>query len=136
MSANVLVVQSDAALGQRIGELVLAGTPDAAVSLVTSPQEGIAALGQYDDLDLCICELYFADGDGLAFLSAVRAWFSREHVILVSSYNLQNFQDYIQGLSIFPMPLDESVFMSTCQDTLATLEGHEFPPFRLGKKQP
>src|SRR5450432_2792505 len=136
MSANVLVVQSDAALGQRIGELVLAGTPDAAVSLVTSPQEGIAALGQYDDLDLCVCELYFADGDGLAFLSAVRARFRHARVLLVTSYDLQNFGDYIQGLSVFRTPLDESVFAPTCQDALATLEGHEFPPFRLGKKQP
>jgi formylglycine-generating enzyme required for sulfatase activity/CheY-like chemotaxis protein len=136
MSANVLIVQPDAALGERIGQLILAGTPDASVGLVASPQEGIAGLGHYADLDLCVCELYFADGDGLAFLSAVRARFRRARVILVSSYNLQNFEDYIQGLSVFRTPLDESAFMSTCQDTLATLEGHEFPPFRLGKKQP
>ena len=88
------------------------------------------------DLDLCVCELYFEDGDGLAFLSAIRARFRRTRVILVSSYNLQNFGDYIQGLTVFRTPLDESVFASTCQDTLATLEGHEFPPFRLGQKQP
>src|SRR5476649_2925496 len=99
MSANVLIVQSDAALGERIGQLVLAGTPDASAGSVTSPQDGIAALGQYDDLDLCVCELYFEDGDGLAFLSAVRVRFRRARVILVTSYNLQNFGDYIQGLS-------------------------------------
>jgi formylglycine-generating enzyme required for sulfatase activity/CheY-like chemotaxis protein len=136
MSATVLIVQSDTALGERIGQLVLAGTPDAAVGLVTSPEEGIAVLGNYSDLDLCICELYFENGDGLAFLSAVRARFRHARVIIVSSYNLQNFGDYIQGLSVFRTPLDESVFASTCQDALATLEGHEFPPFRLGKKQP
>jgi len=136
MSATVLIVQSDAALGERIGQLVLAGTPDASVGSVTSPQEGVAGLDHYSDLDLCICELYFADGDGLAFLSAVRARFRHARVIIVTGYNLQNFADYIQGLSLFPMPLDESVFASTCQDALATLEGHEFPPFRLGKKQP
>jgi hypothetical protein len=136
MSANVLIVQSDTALGNRIGQLVLAGTPDAAAGLVVSPEEGITALDHYGDLDLCICELYFADGDGLAFLSAVRARFRHARVLIVSSYNLQNFGDYIQGLSVFRTPLDESVFISTCQDALATLEGHEFPPFRLGKKQP
>jgi len=137
MSAHVLIIQSDAALGNRIGQLVLAGTPDAAVGLVASPQEGIGALDHYTDLDLCICELYYADGgDGLALLSAVRARFRRARVIIVSSFNLQNFADYIQGLSVFPVPLDESLFSSTCQDALATLEGHEFPPFRLGKKQP
>ena len=136
MSATVLIVQSDAALGQRIGQLVLAGTPDASAGLVTSPQAGIAALDHYSDLDLCICELYFADGDGLAFLSAVRARFRRARVILVSGYNLENFKDYIQGLSVFRTPLDESLFASTCQDALVTLEGREFPPFRLGKKQP
>jgi formylglycine-generating enzyme required for sulfatase activity/CheY-like chemotaxis protein len=135
MSANVLIVQPDAALGQRIGQLVLAGTPDAAVGLVTGPDEAITTLLSYEDLDLCICELYFAEGDGLALLSAVRSRFRRARVILVSNYNLQNFSDYTQGLSVFPTPLDESVFMSTCQDTLSTLEGHEFPPFRLGKKQ-
>jgi formylglycine-generating enzyme required for sulfatase activity/CheY-like chemotaxis protein len=136
MSATVLIVQSDATLGQRIGQLVLAGTPDASVGLVTSPEEGIAALGHYGDLDLCVCELYFEAGDGLAFLSAVRARFRHTRVIVVSAYNLQNFGDYIQGLSVFRTPLDESLFASTCQDALATLEGHEFPPFRLGKKQP
>ncbi|MCE0523352.1 MAG: SUMF1/EgtB/PvdO family nonheme iron enzyme [Methylacidiphilales bacterium] len=136
MSANVLIVQSDAALGERLGQLVLAGTPDATVGMVTSPQDGLAALEHYTDLDLCVCELYFADGDGLAFLSAVRAKFRRARVILVSNYNLQNFEAYIQGLSLFPTPLDESLFVSTCQDALATLEGHEFPPFRLDKKQP
>src|SRR5476651_18793 len=136
MSANVLIVQPDAALGQRIGQLILAGTPDASAGMVASPLEGIAALDHYADLDLVVCELYFADGDGLAFLSAVRARFRHARVIIVSSYNLQNFSDYIQGLSVFRTPLDESVFLSTCQDALATLEGHEFPPFRLGKKQP
>ncbi len=136
MSANVLIVQPDAALGNRIGQLVLAGTPDAAVGIVPGPQDGIAALDQYSDLDLVICELYFEEGDGLAFLSAVRSRFRHARVIIVSSYNLQNFGDYIQGLSVFAVPLDESLFASTCQDALATLEGHEFPPFRLGKKQP
>ncbi len=136
MSANVLIVEPDAALGERIGQLILTGTPDAAVGLVASPQEGIAGLDHYSDLDLCVCELYFGDGDGLAFLSAVRARFRRARVIIVSNYNLQNFANYTQGLSIFRVPLDESVFASTCQDALATLEGHEFPPFLLGKKQP
>jgi formylglycine-generating enzyme required for sulfatase activity/CheY-like chemotaxis protein len=136
MSANVLIVQSETTLGNRVGQLVLAGTPDAAVGLVASPQDGIAALAHYSDLDLCICELYFADGDGVAFLSAIRARFRHARVVIVSNYNLQNFGDYIQGLSVFSTPLDESVFVSTCQDALATLEGHEFPPFRLGKKQP
>jgi len=136
MSANVLIVQPDAELGQRIGQLILAGTPDALVGVVATPQEAITALGHYNDLDLCVCELYFEDGDGLALLSAVRARFRHARVILVSGYNLQNFSDYTQGLSVFRTPLDETVFMSTCQDALATLEGHEFPPFRLGKKQP
>src|ERR1700683_2997643 len=136
MSATVLIVQSDAALGERIGQLVLAGTPDASVGLLNRPEDGIASLVNYHDLDLCICELYFEDGDGLAFLSAVRARFRHARVIIVSNYNLQNFANYIQGLSIFRTPLDESAFVATCQDALATLEGHEFPPFRLGKKQP
>jgi CheY-like chemotaxis protein len=136
MSATVLIVHSDAALGERIGQLILGGTPDASVGLVTSAQEGIAALDHCSDLDLCVCELYFEDGEGLAFLSAVRARFRRARVIVVSGYNLQNFADYIEGLSVFRTPLDESLFASTCQDALATLEGHEFPPFRLGKKQP
>jgi formylglycine-generating enzyme required for sulfatase activity/predicted nucleic acid-binding Zn ribbon protein len=136
MSANVLIVQADTALGERIGQLVLAGTADAAVGMVTNPEDGIGALAHYTDLDLCICELYFEGGDGLALLSAVRTQFRRARVILVSSYDLQNFGDYIQGLSVFRTPLDEAVFISTCQDTLATLEGHEFPPFRLGQKQP
>ncbi len=136
MSAHVLIVQPDAALGERIAQLILAGTPDAVISQATNPDEGIAALAQYPDLDLCVCELYYENGDGLALLSAVRSQFRSARVILVSSYNLQNFGDYIQGISVFPIPLDESIFMSTCQDSLATLEGHEFPPFRLGKKQP
>jgi formylglycine-generating enzyme required for sulfatase activity/CheY-like chemotaxis protein len=136
MSASVLIIQPDTALGERLGQLILAGTPDAAVGMVTSPQDGIAALDHYADLDLCVSELYFTDGDGLAFLSAIRSRFRRTRVIFVTSYNLQNFEDYIQGLTVFRVPIDESVFASTCQDTLATLEGHEFPPFRLGQKQP
>ena len=136
MSASVLIIQPDPALGSRIGQLILAGAPDAQVGVVNTPQEGIAALDHYTDLDLCVSELYFENGDGLAFLAAIRARFRRTRVIFVSAYNLSNFQDYIQGLTVFRTPLDESVFMSTCQDTLATLEGHEFPPFRLGKKQP
>ncbi len=128
MSATVLIVQPDVALGELSGQLVLAGKLDASVGLVTSPREGIAALDNCSDLDLCICELYFEGGDGLAFLSAVRSRFRRARVIIVSKYNLQNFADYIQGLSVFRTPLDESLFASTCRDALATLEGHEFPP--------
>jgi formylglycine-generating enzyme required for sulfatase activity/CheY-like chemotaxis protein len=136
MSATVLIVQSDAALLDRIGQLVLAGTPDAFVGGAASPQEAIHAINQYEDLDLCVCELYFAEGDGLGFLSAVRARFRHARVIIVTTYNLENFGDYIQGLSVFNAPLDEPTFIATCQDALITLEGHEFPPFRLGKKQP
>jgi formylglycine-generating enzyme required for sulfatase activity/CheY-like chemotaxis protein len=136
MSATVLIVQSDAALREHIGQLILAGTPDAFVGAAASPQEGIHALNQYADLDLCICELYFEEGDGLAFLSAARARFRHARVIIVTNYNLENFGDYIQGLSVFNTPLDEPTFIATCQDVLTTLEGHEFPPFRLGKKQP
>jgi formylglycine-generating enzyme required for sulfatase activity len=136
MSASVLIVQPDPALGERIGQLILAGMPHAAAAFVQNPQEGISILDQFDDLALCICEVYFESGDGLAFLAAVRTRFRRARVIIVSHYNLQNFADYIQGLTVFPVPLDESLFISTCQDSLTTLEGHEFPPFRLGKKQP
>jgi len=136
MSSTVLIVQPDAALGQRIAQHVLAATPTAMVNVVTSPQEALIAIPRYADLDLCVCELYYETGDGLTLLSTIRARFRHARVILVSQYNLANFADYTQGLSVFPTPLDESVFMSTCQDSLATLEGHEFPPFRLGKKQP
>ncbi len=136
MSANVLIVQPDAALAERIGQLVLAGTPDAAVGFVQTPGDGINGLASYEDLDLCVCEIYFPDADGLAFLAALRARFRRARVIIVSNYNLQNFADYIQGLTVFPLPLDETVFAVTCQDALATLEGAVFPPFRLGQKQP
>ncbi len=136
MSANVLIVQPDAAVAERIGQLILAGTPDASVAFVQGPQEGIAALEQYRDLDLCILEIYYTEGDGLALLSAVRARFRRARLIIVTNYNLQYFGDHIQGLTLFPLPLDEPLFSSTCQDTLATLEGYEFPPFRIGKKQP
>jgi len=136
MSASVLIVQPDPALGERIAQLILAGTPHAAAAFVGSPQEGIAILDQLDDLALVICEVYFESGDGLSFLATVRARFRRARIIIVSHYNLQNFAEYIQGLTVFPVPLDESLFISTCQDSLTTLEGHEFPPFRLGQKQP
>lgn len=136
MSAHVLIVQPDPELGNRIGQLILAGTPDASVGLVPGPTDGTAALAQYTDLDLCITEVYFPEGDGLAFLAAVRARFRSARIIIVSNYNLTNFEDYIKGLTVFRLPLDESVFTATCQDALYTLEGHEFPPFRLGRKQP
>ena len=136
MSSSVLILQSDPALGERIGQLVLAGTPHSSVIFVPNPQDGISVLDQIEDLALCVCEVYFETGDGLAFLSAVRTRFRRARVIIVTRYNLQNFSEYIQGLTLFPVPLDEALFISTCQDSLTTLEGHEFPPFRLGKKQP
>jgi CheY-like chemotaxis protein len=136
MSSNVLIVQPDAAFGEHIGQLILSGTPDALIGFVTTPDEGIKAVDQYEDIDLCVCELYFEEGDGLAFLSAIRARFRHARVLIVTSYNLQNYGNFILGLSLFRTPLDEAVFVATCQDALATLEGHEFPPFRLGKKQP
>jgi formylglycine-generating enzyme required for sulfatase activity/CheY-like chemotaxis protein len=136
MSASVLIIQPDPEVGNRLGQLILALAPDAQVGVVNTPQDGIAALDHYPDLDLCVSELYFENGDGLAFLAAIRSRFRRTRVIFVSAYDLSNFQDYIQGFTVFRTPLDESLFMSTCQDTLVTLEGHEFPPFRLGKKQP
>ena len=136
MSATVLIVQPDPAWGQRMAHHVIAGTPDAEVTVVQTPAEALDALAHWSDLALCICEVYFAEGDGLALLSAVRRRFRRARVILVTAYNLQNYGDYILGLSLFPMPLDETVFAATCQDALSTLEGQEFPPFRLGPKQP
>ena len=137
MSATVLIVQPDVAQGQRLTQLVLAGTPDASVTRVATPPEALAALEKCADLALFICEIYYPEGgDGLALLAAVRAKFRRARILVVTSFNLQNFAAHLQGLSIFPIPLDESLFMSTCQDTLVTLEGQVFPPFKLGKKQP
>ena len=136
MSSTVLIVQPDPVVAERLGQLILAGTPNALVSSVNRAQDAIAALANLDDLDLCICELYFEDGDSLAFLSAVRTRFRRARVIIVTAYDLQNFADYIQGLTLFSLQMDEGSFLATCQDALATLEGHEFTPFRLGKKQP
>ncbi len=58
-------------------------------------------------------------------------------MIVTTRYNLENFAAYLQGLTLFQLPLeDEAAFTAICRDALATLEGHEFPPFRLGKKQP
>jgi len=136
MSSTVLIVQPDFTLAERIGQLILEGTPDASVGFVERPQDGIEVLSQYQDFDLCICELFFPNDDGLAFLSAVRTRFRHARVIIVSNYNLQNFASYIQGLTVFPLPLDEQLFSITCQDSLATLEGIEAGPFRVGKKQP
>ncbi len=136
MSANVLIVQPDPVVAQRLGKLILDATADASVGFVQSPQEGIDALDQYADLDLFVCELYYTTGNGLALLSAVRAKFRSARVIIVTNYNLHYFGDHIQSLTVFPLPLDEALFISTCQDALVTLEGHQFPPFLLGKKQP
>jgi len=136
MSATVLIVQPDAALAERLGQLIVAGTPDASVGFVQSARDGIAALDQYADLDLFVCELYYPQGDGLTLLSAVRAKFRRARVLIVTNYNLHYFADHIQGLTLFQLPLDETQFVSTCQDALTTMEGHEFPPFLIGKKQP
>jgi formylglycine-generating enzyme required for sulfatase activity/CheY-like chemotaxis protein len=136
MSAQVLIVQPDPAWAERIGQLVLAGTPEAAVGFVHTPEEGVAALGGYEDLDLCICEIYFPEADGLALLSAVRSRFRHARIIIVTSYDLENFHDYIHGLTVFTLPPDEPAFIATCQDALVTLQGQQFPPFRLGKKYP
>jgi formylglycine-generating enzyme required for sulfatase activity len=106
------------------------------VGFVQTPEDGLGALAGYEELALCICEVYYPEGDGLAFLAAVRSRFRNARILVVSNYNLQNFADYVQGLSIFPLPLDEALFSVTCQDALSTLEGQEFPPFRLGKKFP
>jgi formylglycine-generating enzyme required for sulfatase activity/CheY-like chemotaxis protein len=136
MSANVLVVQPEPTQAERIGQLIQLGTPSATVSVVSNPQDGISLLNQFTDLDLCVCEVYYESGDGLSLISAIRARFRRARIIIVTGYNLKNFADYIQGLTIFPRPLDEGLFGSTSQDTLATLQGQDLPPFRLGQKQP
>ena len=137
MSASVLVVQPEPEQAKRLGQLIHAGTPGATISFATSPEEALALLGQFTDLALCVCEMYFpAGGNGLELLTAVRERFRRARILIVTNYNLQNFAQHLQGLTVFPVPLDESVFISTCQDTLLTLEGQVFPPFRLGKKQP
>lgn len=137
MSQTVLIVQPEPEHAKRLGQLVHAGTPEATVSFATSPEEAIELLGQFTDLALVVCELYYpAGGNGLALLAAVRERFRRARIMVVTNYNLQNFGPHLQGLTVFPVPLDESVFISTSQDSLITLEGQVFPPFRLGKKQP
>jgi formylglycine-generating enzyme required for sulfatase activity len=137
MSASVLVVQPDPEQAKRLGELIHAGTPQATISFATTPEEAIELLGQFTDLALCVCEMYFpAGGNGLALLTAVRERFRRARVIVVTSYNLQNFGPHLQGLTVFPVPLDESLFISTTQDTLLTLQGQVCPPFKIGAKQP
>jgi len=136
MSANVLIVQPDPALTERMSQLILEGTPHASISVAHHPDDGIMALDHFDDLDLCLAELYYVEGNGLAFLAAIRAKFRNVRVIIVTGYDLHHFANYTQGLTILSTPLDEPLFSTICQDALATLEGQEFPSFRLGKKQP
>ena len=136
MSQTVLILQPDPAVGEHLGQLVLQGAPEAVVDMVHTPQDGIDALERYEDLDLCLCELYFGDTDGLSFLAACRAKFRRARVIIVTGYDLQGFSSYIAGLTLFILPVDDAVFGATCLDALTTIEGVEFPPFRLGRKYP
>ena len=137
MSASVLVVQPDPEQAKRIGQLIHAGTPDATISFAVTPEEAVGLLGQFTDLALCVCEMYFpAGGNGLALLTGIRERFRRARIIVVTSYNLHNFAPHLQGLTVFPVPLDESLFISTTQDTLLTLQGQVCPPFKLGAKQP
>ncbi len=75
MNPTVLILQPDSAVAESLGQLVLAGTPDAAVSFVGKAQDGIDALENCESLDLCLCEIYLEDDDGLAFLATVRTRF-------------------------------------------------------------
>lgn len=133
MAPNVLIVQPDLLLAARLQQLISSGA-DVSIGFEDSVQGGLEALQNYTYLDLCVCDIYYPDGDGLALLAAVQDKFPRARLIIVTSSDLNKLAKPIEGLTVLSLPQDTAHFIFLCQETLASLEGCEIPPFRLGPK--
>ncbi len=133
MVPNVLIVQPDLSLAARLQQLILSGA-DVSISFEDSVQGGLEALQNYAYLDLCVCDIYYPEGKGLTLVSAVREKFPRARLLIVTSSDSDEIARTIEGQPVLALPQDTAQFIFLCQETLASLEGCEIPPFRLGPK--
>jgi cyclophilin family peptidyl-prolyl cis-trans isomerase/CheY-like chemotaxis protein len=133
MVPNVLIVQPDLSLAARLQQLILSGA-DVSINFEDSVQGGLESLQGYTHLDLCVCDIHYPEENVLPLLSAVQNKFPRARLIIVTNSDIQELDKNTPGLVVLSLPRDEADFISLCQETLASLEGYEIPPFRLGAK--
>jgi len=133
MTPHVLIIQPDLSLAARLQQLILSGA-DVSISFEDSVQGGLEALQTHTYLDLCVCDIYYPDGDGLALLSAIQDKFPRARLIIVTSSDIKKLDEPPPSFTVLSLPQDTAHFISLCQETLTSLEGCEIPPFRLGAK--
>lgn len=132
MLPNVLIIHPDLALAARLHQLIASGT-DVEIGFDDSLAGGLTALEGYSHLELCVCDFHGPDRDVLNFLDKVRGKFPRARLVVTTCRDIDAYKA-LENVVVLPLPLDEAQFILVCAETFATLEGQEFPPFRLGPK--
>lgn len=133
MPKTVLLVQPNPELFQTLSTLLSEVAADMQVVAVSAGLDAEMAHGTIDSVDLLITEVYLEGADGLTLLYNFRQRFPQCPVLIVTSYDLSQYQPYLEGLTQFTPPLDTQMISAMIVDALGAVEGQIWPPYKVGK---
>lgn len=133
MPKTVLLVQPNPELFTTLSSILSDVAADMQVIAVSSGPDALMAHNSTDSVDLLITEVYLEGADGLTLLYNFRQRFPECPVIVVTSYDLKDYQPYLQGLTQFSPPLDTETLKAMVVDALGAVEGQIWPPYKVGK---
>lgn len=132
-SKTVLLVQPNPELFATLSEILADVAAGMQVIAVSSGADAEMAHGTTDSVDLLITEVYLDGADGLMLLYNFRQRFPECPVIVVTSYDLKDYQPYLEGVKQFSPPLDLQTLKAMVVDALGAVEGQIWPPYKVGK---
>lgn len=133
MSKTVLLVQPNPELFTTLSSILADVAADMQVIAVSSGADAVMAHGNTESVDLLITEVYLDGADGLGLLYQFRQRFPECPVLIVTSYDLRDYQPYIEGLPLFSPPLDMQTLSAMVVDALGAVEGQVWPPYKVGR---
>lgn len=133
MPKTVLLVQPNPELFAILSEILADVAADMQVMAVSSGPDAEMAHANTDVVDLLITEVYLEGADGLTLLYNFRQRLPQCPVIVVTSYDLKEYQPYLEGIAQFTPPLDTQMLSAMVVDALGAVEGQIWAPYKVGK---
>lgn len=133
MAKTVLLVQPNPELFATLSGILADVAADMQVIAVSSGPDAEMAHANTDSVDLLITEVYLEGADGLTLLYNFRQRLPQCPVIVVTSYDLREYQPYLEGVAQFTPPLDMQTLSAMVVDALGAVEGQVWPPYKVGK---
>jgi formylglycine-generating enzyme required for sulfatase activity/CheY-like chemotaxis protein len=133
MPKTVLLVQPNPDLFQTLSDILKQIPGDIQVVAASTGADAQMAYSTVESVDLLITEVYLEGADGLGLLYNFRQRFPQCPVLITTSFDLKDYQPYIEGLPQFVPPFQVETLTGMIVDSLGVVEGQVWQPYKVGK---